>query len=294
MHKNHSLKELNTWGVGGECTVLSSPNDESSASAVIMETLNSALPLYVLGGGSNVLVSDGLLNAAVLRTVSLNNLRIKTTYSDGSADIDAGAGASVRDLLALAVRSGLCGIEFMTGIPGTLGGALWGNAAAGGETLGSFLTEVRTIGTDGRSRIFTPDELNWEYRTCPWNSKDTVLITGCSMNLKRGDIESIRSRVRHFASLKKGQPFGKKTAGCVFKNPFGTSAGKLLDSAGCKMMRVGDACVSPCHANFIENMGSASAHDIFTLGEKCRARVFDIYGIKLEYEICFFGSFPEA
>ena len=114
------------------------------------------------------------------------------------------------------------------------------------------------------------------------------------MNLKRGDIESIRSRVRHFASLKKGQPFGKKTAGCVFKNPFGTSAGKLLDSAGCKMMRVGDACVSPCHANFIENMGSASAHDIFSLGEKCRARVFDIYGVKLEYEICFFGSFPEA
>lgn len=294
MFKDYSLKELNTWGVGGKCALFSTPEDEISASAVICKAFSASMPLYILGGGSNILVSDGMIPAAVLHTASLNKLNVKNIYSDGSADIEAGSGVSVRDFISLAIRSGLGGVEFLTGIPGTLGGALWGNAAAGGESLGPFLTEVRTIGTDGKTRIFSPDELEWEYRTCPWDKEETVLITGCSMHLKRADRDYVLSRVSHFASLKKGQPFGKKTAGCVFKNPQGTSAGKLLDDCGCKLMRIGDACVSSCHANFIENLGNASSDDIFALSEKCRARVFDTYGIKLEYEICFFGSFQKA
>jgi UDP-N-acetylmuramate dehydrogenase len=136
-------------------------------------------------------------------------------------------------------------------------------------------------------------DFSWKYRTCPLDESRTALITSCVISLKRESRSDIFDRIKKYAAMKKGQPLGKKTAGCVFKNPEGTSAGLLLDRSGCKGMRVGGAVVSASHANFIENEGNATSRDIFELCELCRETVYRDHGVYLEYEIKFLGSFKK-
>lgn len=238
-----------------------------------------------------MLVSDGTLGGVVMHTGRLDSLKVSET--DDTVVVDAEAGLQVRKLLAFAIRNRLGGAEFLTGIPGTVGGALWGNAGAGGTGFAPLVKSVTTVGTDGAARILNGNELSWKYRSCPFDSEHTALVTTCQLVFSRSPAENIRAGIRKYAELKRGQPLGRHTAGCVFKNPDGESAGRLLDESGCKGLRLGGAEVSSFHANFIENTGSATAADIFGLCEKCRERVFSRHGVKLEYEIHFFGTFEK-
>ncbi|MCR5336099.1 MAG: UDP-N-acetylmuramate dehydrogenase [Synergistes sp.] len=282
------LGALNTWGCGGSCRWLASPKDASEAAIFIKKAADEGTGLYILGGGSNILVQDGFIDAGVISTGAMDEFEVYA--AEGGARIEAAAGVPVKKLLALSLEKGLTGMEFLTGIPGTFGGALFGNAGAAGCSFAPLVEWAETISFDGSHRRWRAEELLWKYRTCPWG-ENSLLITKASLRLRSGSREEITENIRRFSALKKGQPIGAKTAGCVFKNPEGNSAGRLLDVCGCKKLSVGAARVSQNHANFIENSGGASAADIYALTEMCRKRVYEEYGIVLEYEIKFFGAF---
>ncbi|MDD3962856.1 MAG: UDP-N-acetylmuramate dehydrogenase [Synergistaceae bacterium] len=293
MQRDHPLKDLNTWGVGGACRTYDSPGTAQEASESVAAALKQDLSLYVLGGGSNVLVSDGPIKASVIHTEKLNFIKLRRSDNCESIEIEAGAGVSVKKLLALTIEEGLGGLEFLIGIPGTLGGALWGNAGADGCGFKGLIKEASGVDWNARTIRLGEDIFEWKYRSCPVDEKKVALITSCVISLKITPKDLIFKNVKRFAGMKKGQPLGKKTAGCVFKNPPGMSAGRLLDECGCKGMRIGGAVVSASHANFIENDGDASSLDIYKLCELCREMVLKLHGVDLEYEIKFLGNFKK-
>lgn len=290
---NFSLKNLNSWGVGGSCTKLVSPKTVDDVVNAYLLAKRSGEHIYILGGGSNVLIAEGKVDAVVIHSLSLREIIIKRDILNNRVEIEVESGFPVRELLSIAIKNNLTGVEFLTGIPGTVGGAIWGNAGAGGENLRNCVTRIETIENNGNIRVWNKDELDWKYRACPLNSLGTVMITKCFLSLDVSNKDKIVEKVKNFAVLKKGQPLGKMTAGCVFKNPEGMYAGRLLEDAKCKELYFGDAVVSPTHANFIENTGTATASDIFNLCEKCRERVYNQCGVELEYEIRFFGDFQK-
>ncbi len=294
MLKDYPLRELNTWGVGGTCSFYNTPATEREAASSIERQSKEGFPFYILGGGSNVLVSDGQIRALVIQTGMLDSIRIKGDVGKNSVEVEAGAGVPVKKLLSLSIEAGLGGVEFLAGIPGSVGGAVWGNAGAAGIGFKDILSEVFAIDRNGHPLHLGEESLVWEYRKCPMDPSLAALVTSCVFTLKREDRGVIFEKIKKFAFLKKGQPLGKKTAGCVFKNPPGNSAGLLLDMSGCKGMRKGGAVVSASHANFIENDRNASSRDIFELSELCREMVLRDHGVKLEYEIKFLGSFEKV
>ncbi len=287
--KNFSLREFNTWGSGGRCLWLAAPRSADEAVAFVRSGMASGDAVYVLGGGSNVLVQDGLLEAGVISCARMIGIKLTEKRDGPEAEIEAGY--PVKKLLALAVEKNLGGLEFLAGIPGTVGGALCGNAGAGGVSFAPLVEKIETISQKGEVRLWDSSELRWSYRASPWGSESPFMITRAFMRVPLSSKDDIIKNIRHYSSLKKGQPIGAKTAGCVFKNPPQAPAGLLLDKCGCKGLALGGAVVSQHHANFIENRGGASSSEIFSLAEKCRARVFGEFGIKLEYEIKFFGAF---
>jgi UDP-N-acetylmuramate dehydrogenase len=285
----YPLKSFNSWNVGGRCKRCALPRNAGEASSALRE-LSAEGTIYILGGGSNVLIADGDIDASVIRTEGMRSL--KAEKSGGSVIINVESGCSTKELLSYAIRNGLGGLEFLTGIPGTVGGALWGNAGAAGVGFSGVIDRIETLDIRGETRIWSAKELKWEYRSCPWNCS-AVMVTRASLILESVSQQRIREEIKRFALLKKGQPLGKKTAGCVFKNPVNDSAGRLLDLAGCKGLRIGDAVISHSHANFIENIGDATALDIFKLAERCRERVYSHFGVRLDYEVHFLGNFPQ-
>ncbi len=271
--------------------MLTAPHTVSEAVDFLKCCKENSRSFYILGGGTNVLVVDGYIDTAVLYTGHI--WKMCAADRGEYTEIEATCGCTTKQLLAYSLDSSLTGLEFLTGIPGTLGGALHGNA--GGRSDYGFnriVTEITTVDKNCTLRKYSRDELKWEYRQCPVDSDD-LLIASCKMLLKKTDKSVVTSEIRKFAELKKGQPIGKATAGCVFKNPDGFSAGKLIDEADCKGLRVGDAAVSATHANFIENTGRALSDDIFKLCEICREKVFEKFGVWLEYEIRFLGDFKK-
>ncbi len=288
--KNFPLSGMNTWGSGGRCLWLASPRSASEAAAFVRSGAASETAAYVLGGGSNVLVQDGALNAGIVSCARMSGISLSPA-DDGGASAEIEAGFPVKKLLALSVEKNLGGLEFLVGSPGTVVGALCGYAGACGVSFAPLVKRIETVSQDGRLRVWEAGELDWSYRASPWAGGAPFMITRAFMRFPTSAKDNIIKNIRHFSSLKKGQPIGAKTAGCVFKNPPGLAAGMLLDRCGCKGLSVGAAAVSARHANFIENMGGASSSEIFRLSELCRKRVFDAFGIELEYEIKFFGAF---
>lgn len=293
MQRDHPLRDLNTWGVGGICCTYDSPGTAEEASVSVAAALKQNLDLYVLGGGSNVLVSDDPIRSAVIHTQKLDSIKLRRPGNDDTIEIEAAAGVPVKKLLALTIKEGLGGLEFLTGIPGTLGGALWGNAGADGCGFSGLIKEACAVDRNANIIRVGEDLFDWKYRKCPVDESTVALITSCVISLRTVPREMIFKNIKRFAGMKKGQPLGRKTAGCVFKNPPGMSAGRLLDECRCKGMRVGGAVVSLSHANFIENDGDASSRDIYKLCELCRDMVLKLRGIDLEYEIKFLGNFKK-
>ena len=293
MLRDFPLRDLNTWGVGGTCIRYDSPKTSREAAESVAEAMKKEHKLFVIGGGSNVLISDGPIDAAFIHTEDLNSINPIRKEFDKTIRIEVGAGVSVKKLLALSINEGYEGLEFLIGIPGTLGGALWGNAGASGYGFNGLIKEAEAVDRNGRSIKIGEEFFKWKYRSCPVDESNVALITSCVISLNSAPKEVIFSKIKNFASLKKDQPLGKKTAGCVFKNPPGMSAGRLLDECGCKGIRVGGAVVSNSHANFIENNGDASSQDIYELCELCREIVLKLCGVDLEYEIIFLGTFKK-
>ncbi|MBQ7196923.1 MAG: UDP-N-acetylmuramate dehydrogenase [Synergistaceae bacterium] len=272
------LAPLCTLHVGGEAEIFVAPDSLGDLRELFYFLSKEKIPTYVLGGGSNVLFHDGLIKGVVISTENLNSIEWRTNIT---ADVDAGFKMPL--LMKELREKNLAGMEFMAGIPGTLGGAIMGNAGAGGRGICELLDYVLAVEADGSVKMWNYNEIDHGYRRCSLaNDKRVIVSARMTFRIaKHGDKEVLENFL-----LRRGtQPHGLHNAGCTFKNPEGNSAGKLLDECGCKNLSFGDAVVSDVHANFILNRGNATADDIIKLIEICAKRVYENTGIKLEPEI---------
>jgi UDP-N-acetylmuramate dehydrogenase len=276
---NEPLAPLTWFRVGGPAQVLFTPADEDDL-AHFLRHLRSDIPIYVIGVGSNLIVRDGGLPGVVIR---LSPRGFGVARAEGEI-VHAGTAALDKRVAETAAAANVSGLEFLFGIPGTIGGALRMNAGANGGEIKDILIEATAIARDGSRRVYDNAGMKFEYR----NSAIVPSVIFTSANF-RGTIaqpETIRARMNEVQRHREtAQPIREKTGGSTFKNPPGHSAWKLIDAAGCRGLRVGGAQVSEMHCNFLINTGDATAHDIETLGEAVRARVKAHSGVDLHWEI---------
>ncbi|MCL2010306.1 MAG: UDP-N-acetylmuramate dehydrogenase [Synergistaceae bacterium] len=284
------LAPLSALGVGGRCGLFFEPSDLNDVSLVLKARAREKFPLFILGGGTNVVFADGVIEGAVLSARRLN--RFGWSEADGRVILEAEAGCLLSGVVADSVRDGLTGVEFAVGIPGTLGGAIAGNAGAGGHSTADLLEEVTAVESSGDIRTWKRGEFTYSYRHFSLASPDRF-FAACKASFRRAPRAEIERGLDDFRRRRITQPQGVRSAGCTFKNPPLGSAGRLLDVSGCKGLRVGGAEVSGVHANFIVNTGRATGSDVFELMLSCRDIVFRETGILLEPEIKFLG-FPSV
>ena len=276
---NQSLAELTWFRVGGPAQALFTPLDEDDL-AYFLARLPGELPVCVVGVGSNLIVRDGGIPGVVIR---LSARGFGETEAKAEV-VSAGAAALDRRVAETAAVSSLSGLEFLYGIPGTIGGALRMNAGANGAETKDVLIEAVGIGRDGKKHVFSNAEMKFVYRNS--GADTSVIFTSARFRGQVAAPEAIRARMDEVQNHREAaQPIREKTGGSTFKNPPGQSAWKLIDAAGCRGLRVGGAQVSEIHCNFLINTGSATGHDIETLGETVRARVKEHCGIELHWEI---------
>ena len=280
--QNLPLSPLCTLKAGGKAEIFAAPASIEDMRILFELVMNEGCPVYVLGGGSNVLFPDGLVKGVIISTVNLKKIEWRTPIT---VDVDAGFRLPV--LMKELREHGLAGMEFAAGIPGTVGGAIAGNAGAGGRGVCELADYVLTAEHDGTIRTWNNNDIDYSYRKCSLSEGKRVILSA-RMTFRAANHKDEEVLASYL--LRRGtQPHGLSNAGCTFKNPEGQSAGKLLDECGCKGLSVGDAVVSDMHANFILNRGNASAYDVMELIKICAVRVYDSTGIKLEPEIKIFS-----
>ncbi len=278
--------ELTSLRVGGAVDWVVSPRTEEQAAALVHELAQQRIAWRPLGSGSNVLADDGAHHYVIL---SLKGLKGPPVFEGDRVSISAGY--SLPRLCVDAARKGLAGIEGLNGIPGTVGGALWMNAGAYGQEIGTVVETVR-VARGGRVVGIPGTEVKWNYRHTSF--QDGELLLGTTLLLHPDDPKEISSRMEKAKDQRMAsQPHGARSAGCFFKNapasPIGT--GKMIDDLGMKGTRRGGAVVSPKHANFIVTEGeNAKAADALALAEEIRGRVKQEHGIDLEYEVELWSS----
>ncbi len=268
---------LTTLGVGGCCRWLFEPRTEDEAQTFVRTCAREGLPYRILGGGSNLLVL-GDVSVPVLR------LRLGTDLRLEGPELTAPANHGHMALAQAAASAGLSGLEWAGGIPGSVGGALRMNAGAHGGEWIQILSRYRFLTPEGERVEKAPEPGEFAYR---WSwLREGQIILAATARLVPGDPTSIQARMASYRDQRRAtQPQKGRNAGCIFKNPPGQSAGRLIDAAGLKGLRVGDAEVSPVHANFLINHGRATPEDFLELLEIVRERVRNHHGVTLETEV---------
>jgi UDP-N-acetylmuramate dehydrogenase len=283
---NQPLAELTWFRVGGPAQLLFMPADQDDL-AYFLKNLPNDVPVYVVGVGSNLIVRDGGLPGVVIR---LSPRGFGETAAAGDI-VSAGAAALDKRVAESAAAAGLAGLEFLFGIPGSIGGALRMNAGANGAETKDILIDATGLDRKGNKLTFTNAEMKFVYRNC--GVDPSVIFTSARFRGRAAAPEAIRARMNEVQQHREtAQPIREKTGGSTFKNPPGDSAWKLIDAAGCRGLRIGGAQVSEMHCNFLINTGRATGHDIETLGETVRARVKQKSGIELHWEIKRIGIEP--
>ncbi len=278
-----ALKELVWFRAGGAAEVLYRPADADDL-AEFLAKRHPATPINVIGVGSNLLVRDGGIPGVVIRLpaafgkVDVDGLRIRA----GAAALDSAVSRRAAD-------AGITGLEFLRGVPGTIGGALRMNAGCYGCEIKDVFVEATAIDAHGTRHILKPDDMGFEYRKS--NVPADLIFVEALFEGARDEPAAVRVRMEDLlARREESQPIRSKTGGSTFKNPPGAKAWKLIEEAGCRGLRHGDAMVSDVHCNFLINLGEARAADIEALGEEVRARVKETSGIELEWEIKRVGT----
>jgi UDP-N-acetylmuramate dehydrogenase len=283
---NESLAPLTWFRVGGPAQVLFTPADEDDL-AYFLAKLPSKLPVTAVGVGSNLIVRDGGVLGVVIR-LSPRGFGEATASGDV---ISAGAATLDKRVAEVAAAASLSRLEFFFGIPGTIGGALRMNAGANGAETKDVLVEATGIDRAGKRHVFANADMKFVYRNS--GVDPSIIFTSARFRGTPATTEAIRTRMTEVQTHREtAQPIRDKTGGSTFKNPPGHSAWRLIDSAGCRGLRVGGAQVSKMHCNFLINTGDATGHDIETLGETVRARVKETSGIELQWEIKRIGIGP--
>jgi UDP-N-acetylmuramate dehydrogenase len=283
---NQPLAELTWFRVGGPAQVLFTPADQDDL-AYFLKNLPDQVPVYVVGVGSNLIVRDGGLPGVVIR---LSPRGFGETRAEADV-VSAGAAALDKRVAETAAATGLAGLEFLFGIPGSIGGALRMNAGANDAETKDVLIDATGIDRRGNKLTFSNAEMKFVYRNS--GVDPSVIFTSARFRGRAAAEEAVRARMNEVQQHRESaQPIREKTGGSTFQNPPGDSAWKLIDAAGCRGLRIGGAQVSEMHCNFLINTGAATGHDIETLGETVRARVKQNSGIELHWEIKRIGIEP--
>jgi UDP-N-acetylmuramate dehydrogenase len=271
---------MHTWfQLGGPAQYFAEPETTDELAALVQRCHAEGVPLRMLGQGSNVLVRDDGVQGMVVHLSAPAFCEIRF---DGRT-IAAGAGAQLGRVVTTAVHRGLAGLETLVGIPGTVGGALHGNAGARGGNIGQWTLMATVMSTSGEITEHSNEELAFGYRE---SNIDDLVILGARCELEEDDPQALAQRMqKHWIIRKAAQPMGNQCAGCVFKNPRGVGAGELIDKAGLKGTRIGGAVVSSRHANFIIAEPECTSQDVLRLIELVRSQVRDRLGTELELEL---------
>lgn len=276
------LKRLSWFRTGGTADLLFEPADEGDL-LNFLRALPMGLPITVLGVGSNLLVRDGGVEGVVIRLGrGFAGIEVRGDH------MSVGAGAMDVHVARAAQEAGIAGLEFLVGVPGTIGGALRMNAGAYGRELADVLIHCHGVDTSGRLVELEREDMGFSYRAS--EAPQTVIFTRACLKGRVGDAAQIKARMDEITKTRsESQPIGTRTGGSTFKNPSPEvsekSAWQLVDEAGCRGLSKGGAQVSDKHTNFLINTGDASAADIEELGEEVRARVLETSGVTLEWEI---------
>jgi UDP-N-acetylmuramate dehydrogenase len=269
-----------TWfHIGGSAEYFFVPNSVEELAEVVRRCHAESVPVRLLGGGSNLLVRDEGVRGAVihLTTPAFTGIEVK------EHTVSAGGGVKLGHVISAAVRQGLAGLETLVGIPGSVGGALHGNAGSRSGDIGQWTCQATVMNRAGEISVREREALLFAYRQ---SSLDELVILSAEFRLERDDPDELTKRMQTQWIVKKAaQPLSHQSAGCIFKNPRGMSAGMLIDQAGLKGARAGQAEVSDRHANFIVAASGASSRDVIDLIEMVKERVKDRMGIDLELEI---------
>lgn len=280
---NVCLKELTTFKIGGEAEMFITVKDEGQAVFVKKTADKYNVPLFVLGKGSNLLVSDNGLKGATL------SLELNHVIFNGNI-VTCGAGLTLQKLCVLAMEKGLSGLEFAFGIPGSVGGAIYMNAGAYGGEMADCVVSAKYIDDAGNIKTVSREDMALGYRTSIFKNS-VYIITEATFLLKEGKREEILGKMNGFMGRRKEkQPLEFASAGSTFKRPEGYFAGALIEKNGLKGKRVGDAMVSEKHAGFVVNCGSATSKDVKELIEIIRKTVYENDGVNLEPEVIFVGE----
>lgn len=282
------MKAYTTFRVGGPAKWMTTPEDEQQLRVIFAICKEMNIPYFVLGRGSNLLVSDSGFDGVI---VNLRKHFTKIEVDKEKKQIIAQAGASLPAVSQAALAASLTGLEFASGIPGTMGGGLFMNAGAYGGELKQVVTEATVINMDGVIRHVPVEEMELGHRlSCFMKTKEVILSV--TMQLTEGDPVVIKATMDDFNGRRRDkQPLEYPSAGSTFKRPEGYFAGKLIQDAGLKGFSVGGAQVSEKHAGFVINTGSATASDIWNLCREIQKRVKAEFGVELEMEIQKLGSF---
>ena len=269
-----------TWlGVGGEARYFCEPVDIDALSRLVIRARETGIALRMIGGGSNILIPTAGFDGMIVRlsAPAFSTIEVRNT------SVIAGAGAKLVHVVCAAVQAGLSGIETLVGIPGTIGGALVGNAGGHGGDLGESVKEVTVMLPTGQLAVRRGTELAFQSR---WSNLDDCIVIGCQLDLDEDSAELLTKRMqKQWIVGRSEQPSGTRTVAMMFKDPHGTSAESLITQAGAKDLRVGEAMVYAAHAHYVVVFPKCSSDDVRLLVELVRSKVRERLGVELTPQI---------
>lgn len=282
---NESMKKHTSFRIGGPADIMVLPVDPQEIRYTVQLCRELSIPLYVMGNGSNLLVRDKGIRGVVLK--------IADNFSDIKIDgtkVTARAGVLLSVLSKRVVQNSLKGLEFASGIPGTLGGAVAMNAGAYGGEMKDVVRSVWAMDYSGNDRHLEYDELKFGYRTSAIQ-QDKLIVIEADMQLEKGDMQESMNLIAELTRRRREkQPLSYPSAGSTFKRPVGYYAGKLIQDAGLKGLRVGDAQISDLHAGFIINLGNATAKDVIELIEIVKQKIKSEFNVEMQPEVKIIGE----
>lgn len=287
---NESLAPYTTFRVGGEAEALALPESLEELAGLVQFLTGKNIPWYVLGQGSNVLISEkGVQGVVILLGDNFSSLQVLAEDRE-KVVVKVQGGCRLPRLLGWSVEHGLAGLEFAVGIPGSLGGGIVMNCGAWGEKISDVLTAVTVVQRDGSCLFLSREELSFGYRS--WGGDESLVVAEGNLEFARSEREAVQQKCRRLQDFRRErQPLGKASGGCFFRNPGGDkTAGQLIEEAGLKGVTVGSAQVSEVHANFLVNNGGANSADVVNLMNIVRRKVEERSGVVLNPEVKFIGN----
>jgi UDP-N-acetylmuramate dehydrogenase len=283
--ENELLANHTTMKIGGPADLFIEPSSVENLKKVMSVINKHGLNWRAIGRGSNLLVSDNGIEGVVIKLSSgLDHLEI-----DGTT-ITVGGGHSLVSLATLISKKGLAGLEFASGIPGSVGGAVYMNAGAHGSDISKILTRAHVLFENGSMEWLSNEEMKFSYRTSVLQNKRPGVVVEAVFDLTAGDRTAIVAQLQKNKDYRKEtQPWNFPCAGSIFRNPLPNYAGKLIETAGLKGFSMGGAKISEMHGNFIVNAGNATAADVLALIQHIKDTIFNLYGVKMETEVEIIG-----